>query len=39
LLEYIGDEELIAKELMDKDGLKHRPSFKDNYFLPILKDG
>lgn len=39
LLECMGDEELSTKELMDRLGLKHRPTFRDNYLLPALEAG
>ncbi len=39
LLVVIGDKEYSAKELMEMLGLKHRPTFCDNYLLPALKLG
>ena len=39
LLECIGDEEYSTKELMELLGLKHRPTFRDNYLLPALELG
>lgn len=39
LLECMGDEELSTKELMERLGLKHRPTFRDNYLLPALEAG
>lgn len=37
LLEIIGNKEYSTKELMELLGLKHRPTFRDNYLLPALK--
>ncbi|MDF2948879.1 MAG: uncharacterized protein K0R07_900 [Sedimentibacter sp.] len=39
LLEIIGDKECSTKELMELLGLKHRPTFRDNYLLPALSLG
>lgn len=39
LLGVFNNEELSAKELMDRVGLKHRPTFRDNYLLPALAHG
>ncbi len=39
LLAVIGDKEYSTKELMELLGLKHRPTFRDNYLLPALKLG
>lgn len=39
LLAVIGDNEYSTKELMELLGLKHRPTFRDNYLLPTLKLG
>lgn len=39
LLEIIGGKEYSTKELMELLGLKHRPTFRDNYLLPALKLG
>ena len=39
LLEVIGDEEYSTKELMELLGLRHRPTFRDNYLLPALDMG
>jgi predicted HTH transcriptional regulator len=39
LLAVIGDKEYSTKELMELLGLKHRPTFRDNYLLPTLKLG
>lgn len=37
LLAVIGDKEYSTKELMELLGLKHRPTFRDNYLLPALE--
>lgn len=39
LLEVIGDKVYSTKELMELLGLKHRPTFRDNYLLPALELG
>lgn len=39
LLEVIGDREYSTKELMGLLGLKHRPTFRNNYLLPALELG
>ena len=39
LLEVISDKERSTKELMELLGLKHRPTFRDNYLLPALELG
>lgn len=39
LLEVVGDKEFSTKELMELLGLKHRPTFRDNYLLPALELG
>lgn len=39
LLDVISDEEYSTKEMMELLGLKHRPSFRDNYLLPALELG
>lgn len=39
LLEVIGDKECSTKALMKLLGLKHRPTFRDNYMLPALELG
>ena len=39
LLATIGDKESSTKELIKLLGLKHRPTFRDNYLLPALKLG
>lgn len=37
LLAVIGDKEYSTKELMELLGLKHRPTFRDNYLLPAFR--
>lgn len=39
ILDVIGDKECSTKELMVLLGLKHRPTFRDNYLLPALELG
>ena len=39
LLLVIGDEQYTLKQLMEKVGLKHRPTFLENYINPAMKDG
>ncbi|HWQ78516.1 MAG TPA: Fic family protein [Anaerovoracaceae bacterium] len=39
LLTTLGDETLSLKQLMERLGLKHRPSFRNIYLLPALKLG
>ena len=39
LLKVIDYTECSTKELMELLGLKHRPTFRDNYLLPALKLG
>lgn len=39
LLRAIGNNKYSTKEMMELLGLKHRPSFRDNYLLPALKLG
>lgn len=39
ILQMIGDKEYSTKELMELLGLKHRPTFRDNYLLPALELG
>jgi len=39
LLESMGGEEYSTKQLMELIGLKHRPTFRDNYLLPALALG
>ncbi|MEL7567151.1 MAG: Fic family protein [Dehalobacterium sp.] len=37
LLNELGNDTLSAKELMEKVGLKHLPTFRENYLLPALE--
>ncbi|GHV26992.1 hypothetical protein FACS1894176_08410 [Bacteroidia bacterium] len=39
LLSVMGNEHLTLKMLMEKVGLKHRPTFLANYINPAIKDG
>lgn len=39
LLAVIGNKAYSATELMELVGLKHRPTFRDNYLLPALELG
>ena len=39
LLSAIGHEQFTLKQLMEKVGLKHRPTFLGNYINPAMKDG
>ncbi|MDR2804818.1 MAG: Fic family protein [Dysgonamonadaceae bacterium] len=39
LLSVMGREPLALKQLMEKVGLKHRPTFLTNYINPAMKDG
>jgi Fic family protein len=39
LLEVFLDEPLSLQELMEKLGLKHRPSFRESYLLPAIRHG
>lgn len=39
LIEIMGDNEYSSNELMRELGLKHRPSFRENYLLPALELG
>ncbi|MEG0806619.1 MAG: Fic family protein [Lachnospiraceae bacterium] len=39
LLEVIDDKEYSTREMMELLGLKHRPSFRNNYLLPALELG
>ena len=38
LLLVIEDEQYTLKQLMEKVGLKHRPTFLENYINPAMKD-
>ncbi|WP_425883608.1 Fic family protein [Parabacteroides sp. ASD2025] len=35
----MNDSYMTMNEIMAKIGLKHRPTFKENYFVPALVDG
>ena len=37
LLSELSNDTLSAKELMERVGLKHRPTFRENYLLPALE--
>ncbi len=37
LLDCLDNETLTTKELMERLGLKHRPTFRNNYLLPALE--
>lgn len=39
LLDCIGVETLTTKEMMERLGLKHRPTFRNNYLLPAMEQG
>lgn len=39
LLAAMGDEALTTREMMGRVGLRHRPTFRNNYLLPALKAG
>jgi len=39
LLDAIGQDTLSGKALMEKIGLKHRPTFRKNYLLPAIEQG
>ncbi|GHT26026.1 hypothetical protein AGMMS4957_21440 [Bacteroidia bacterium] len=39
LLSVMGNEHFTLKMLMEKIGLKHRPTFLANYINPAIKDG
>jgi len=39
LIEVMSEREYSTKELMALVGLKHRPTFRDNYLIPALKQG
>lgn len=38
LLDAIGQDVLSGKELMDRVGIKHRPTFRQNYLLPAINN-
>ena len=35
----MNEEYMTMSELMECVGLKHRPTFRENYFLPAINDG
>jgi Fic family protein len=39
ILAAIGNDTLSGKELMERVGLKHRPTFRENYLLPAINKG
>lgn len=39
VLNAIGEDTISGKELMERVGLKHRPTFRKNYLLPAIEDG
>jgi len=39
LIDVMDDKEFSTKELMELLGLKHRPTFRDNYLLPAIELG
>jgi Fic family protein len=39
LLMIIGNETLSTKELMERIGIIHRPTFRKNYLIPAIKQG
>ena len=39
LMSALGSETLSAKELLERLGLKHRPTFSNNYLRPTLELG
>lgn len=39
LIQAIGHGKLSIKEIMGKMGLKHRPTFMDNYLNPAIENG
>jgi hypothetical protein len=39
LMDVIGDEVLSAAELMNRLGIKHKPTFRDNYLKPAIEKG
>lgn len=39
LLECMGNDELLAVQIMERLGLSHRPSFRKNYLHPALDKG
>ncbi len=39
LLNAIGEDTASGKNLMERVGLKHRPTFRKNYLLPAIENG
>ncbi len=39
ILKAIGEDTISGKELMERVGLKHRPTFRKNYLLPAIESG
>lgn len=39
VLKAIGNETVSGRELMERVGLKHRPTFRNNYLLPAIEGG
>lgn len=39
LLDAIGQDTLSGKEIMERVGIKHRPTFRQNYLLPAIEKG
>ncbi len=39
ILDAIGEDTISSKELMERVGLKHRPTFRENYLLPAIEAG
>ena len=39
LLSALGDDTLSALEIMRRLGMSHRPTFRDNYLNPTLREG
>jgi len=39
LLDILGNQELSTQEIMNRIGMKHRPTFRDNYLLPAIRLG
>ena len=39
ILKAIGEDIISGKELMERVGLKHRPTFRKNYLLPAIESG
>ena len=39
IISSIGNGQYTLKQLMEKMGLKHRPTFMENYLVPSIKNG